>query len=204
MYKAIMKKYAPDEAEKFHELLMALIEGLDSNPNQDFLGSLYMVLDMGNDANGQFFTPYSVCQLMSQIDMDVVTETVDKRGWTSVNDPACGAGATLISFANACVEQGINYQSSILFVGQDIDQTAACMCYLQLSLLGCPGYIIVGNTLTSPPAGGEARGLIPATTENIWFTPFYFRSEWHSRRLAAVMDKLTTTAVKRAEKCHGA
>ena len=61
-----------------------------------------------------------------------------KQGWISVSDPACGAGALLIAFANECRRQHINYQTSVLFVAQDIDFLAGCMCYIQLSLLGCP------------------------------------------------------------------
>ena len=49
---------------------------------------------------------------------------ISKKGYISVNDPACGAGATLIGFANAVMAKGINYQDHILFVAQDIDQTA--------------------------------------------------------------------------------
>ena len=52
-----------------------------------------------------------------------------------MNDSACGAGAMLIAFANAAKQYGINYQKQVLFVAQDIDHTAAMMCYIQLSLL---------------------------------------------------------------------
>ena len=58
--------------------------------------------------------------------------------YLSVSDPACGAGAMLIAFANVSREHGVNFQRNILFVAQDIDVTAVRMCYLQLAVLGCP------------------------------------------------------------------
>ena len=54
---------------------------------------------------------------------------ISKKGYISVNDPACGAGATLIGFANAVMAKGINYQDHILFVAQDIDQTRLCAIF---------------------------------------------------------------------------
>lgn len=40
---------------------------------------------------GQFFTPYSVCQAMSEISFDPAR--FEDIGFVSVNDCACGAGA---------------------------------------------------------------------------------------------------------------
>src|SRR5699024_11833427 len=65
-------------------------------------------------------------------------------------DPACGAGALLVAFANECLRQKVNYQTSVLFVAQDIDFTVGLMCYIQLSLLGCAGYVVIGDTLVRP------------------------------------------------------
>ena len=107
---------------------------------------------------------------------------IEAQGWVSVNDCACGAGATLIAFANECMLRDINYQTSVLFVAQDIDLVTGCMCYIQLSLLGCPGYVVIGNTLTDPGLSLDGRGLIPVHGENIWYTPFYFTDIWHHRR----------------------
>ena len=97
-----------------------------------------------------------------------------------------------MAFANECRRPGvdINYQTSVLFVAQDIDMVAGLMCYIQLSLLGCPGYVAIANTLTNPCTSIDGRGLIPRHGEHIWYTPFYFREEWHWRRIAAQMDML--------------
>ena len=160
----------------------AFVETMDANPDQDCLGELYMGLELGNQKNGQFFTPYHVCQMMARMSNDDLKGKIEAQGWVSVNDCACGAGATLIAFANECMLRDINYQTSVLFVAQDIDLVTGCMCYIQLSLLGCPGYVVIGNTLTDPGLSLDGRGLIPVHGENIWYTPFYFTDIWHHRR----------------------
>ena len=49
------------------EILGTIVMALENEPEQDFLGKMYMNLNLGNHWKGQFFTPYSVCKLMSQI-----------------------------------------------------------------------------------------------------------------------------------------
>ena len=131
-YMTIAGKYKPDEMLKFSQMLQEVVVGMDFNPDQDFLGELYMALDLGNDHAGQFFTPYDVCRMMAEITGTDLQARVERDGWISVNDCACGAGALLVAFANACTRQKINYQTSVLFTAQDIDYIVGLMCYLQL------------------------------------------------------------------------
>ena len=95
-----------------------------------------------------------------------------RKGYMSVSDPACGAGAMLIAFANTARSRKINYQSQVLVVAQDIDRTAVLMCYLQLSLLGCPAVVIQGDSLTKPGIQEE---------NEIWYTPFFHLNQWRFR-----------------------
>jgi type I restriction-modification system DNA methylase subunit len=149
-----------------------------------------MVLELGNQQAGQFFTPYDVCRAMAALTWGDQEERIKRQGWISVNDCACGAGATLMAFANECRRHGINYQTSVLFVAQDVDAIVAAMCYLQLSLMGCAGYVVVGNTLSNPKQAVDKRGLIPVHGPDVWYTPMYFRQEWHMRRVWALMENL--------------
>ena len=64
------------------------------------------------------------------------------------------------------------------------------MCYIQLSLLGCPGYVIVGNSLTDPGASLNSRGLFPAEADNIWYTPMFFHETWELRRSFVLLREL--------------
>lgn len=170
-YMTIAGKYKPEEMLKFSQMLQEVVIGMDFNPDQDFLGELYMALDLGNDHAGQFFTPYNVCRMMAEITGTDLQARVERDGWISVNDCACGAGALLVAFANACTRQKINYQTSVLFVAQDIDYIVGLMCYLQLSLMGCAGYVVIGDTLLHPSTALDRRGLIPRPDQNIRLSP---------------------------------
>lgn len=189
-YMTLAKKYNAQELQVFAELLADMVNALEVNPDQDFLGEMYVALDLGNDHAGQFFTPYCVCKAMTKITAPDIQSELDRRGWISVSDPACGAGALLVAFANECMEQRVNYQSSVLFVAQDIDYLVGCMCYLQLSILGCPGYVKIGDSLAKPSTSCDPHGLIPCDDGNIWYTPFYFREDWHWRRQWAAVEML--------------
>lgn len=189
-YMTLAGKYKPHELNVFAELFVDFIRAMDGNPDQDFLGEMYMAVGMGNEHAGQFFTPYCVCQAMSKMTAPDVQAEVEKKGFMTVSDPACGAGALLVAFANECLLQKVNYQTSVLFIAQDIDYLVGCMCYLQLSVLGCPGYVVIGDSLARPSTSYDPRGLLPHDDGNIWYTPFYFRDEWCIRRLAAKMALL--------------
>lgn len=179
---------------KLPSKLMAIITAaLTINPEQDFLGSMYMKLNLGNHWKGQFFTPYHVCQCMAEITMSETTENNKGKDYLSVNDPACGAGATLIATANTLRKRGVNYQTDTLFVGQDIDRVVGQMCYIQMSLLGCPGYVVIADTITNPVCGSV---IAPAEKpdQEFWYTPFYFTDIWMARRLKESLRVLSHTS----------
>lgn len=185
-YKAREKEYKEcierlGGVEKPAQCLAIVVQALEKNPNQDFLGSLYMELDLGSHWTGQFFTPYHVSEAMSKITMENCKSSIEEKGWISVCDPCVGGGAMLIAAANTVKEQGINYQERVLFVGQDIDRIVGMMAYIQLTLLGCAGYIVIANTLTNPL---EGPSICPNEKEDqeFWYTPFYFFKTWALRR----------------------
>lgn len=135
------------------KMLAIIVEALERNPEQDFLGAMYMQLNLGNHWKGQFFTPYCVCKMMSEITCEDVDSHIEKQGYLSICDPACGAGATLIAAANTMKKCKHNFQNHVVFVAQDIDRITGMMCYIQLSLLGCAGYVCIANTITNPLTG---------------------------------------------------
>ena len=180
-YMRIVQKYSEDEIRVFPDFFTHIVMGMEENPDCDFLGELYMDLELGNKHAGQFFTPYHLCRAMAEcaIQEDLLRSQIEKQGWISVNDCACGAGATLVAAANVLRAIGINYQMQALFVAQDVDATVALMCYIQLSLLGCAGYVVIGNTLTEPQVGPVLYG---EDSSRCWFTPMYFHEVWNTRR----------------------
>lgn len=186
LYLRIIKGYDKQEQKLFPELAAHTVLALEENPEQDFLGSLFMELNLGDHWKQQIFTPYSVCQLMAEIATNNISERVKSDGFISVNDCACGAGATLIAAINEARRQlekeHLNFQNHVLVTAQDIDFTAAMMCYIQLSLLGVAGYVKVGNSLTDPMTPND-------DIKNYWFTPMYFSEVWTMRRLFKNLER---------------
>lgn len=185
-YKGCIERLGGVEAPS--QMLAVIVMALDNNPEQDFLGEMFMELGLGSNWHGQFFTPYNVCQMMASmtVETDKIKAQIEDEGWIAVNDPACGAGATLIAAANAMQKAGINYQQHAVFVANDIDRTAAQMCYIQLSLLGCAGYVAVTNTLSNPITGPV---LFPEEKpdQEFFFTPLWWDDVWTYRRLLGRM-----------------
>lgn len=200
LYMQFAGQYKPKELDIFARMIAEIVNGLEENPDQDFLGEMYMALDFGSSAAGQFFTPYSVCQCMAAVvsDFNLLKAQIADHGFVGVTDPACGAGALLLAFFNECLRQNINPQAQCLVIAQDIDFTVGCMCYIMMSFMGLAGYVVIGDTLSNPNTTRDRRGLIPVDDcSRIWYTPMFMTSElWVGRRTAAAMDLMLSGGKK--------
>lgn len=65
------------------------------------------------------------------------------------------------------------------------------MCYLQMSLLGMPGYVVIGDTLASPSTSYDKRGLLPVDNGSVWYTPLLRIPVWQYRIFMAQMELVT-------------
>lgn len=176
-YMSLVGRYDHGTAQLFGKMLGALTLALEAEPT-DVLGRSFMELEMGSDAHGQYFTPYSVCQLIAQLaieDDGKLQRIIARRGYVSVSEPACGAGAMLIAFAEELRARGHNPQRQMYASAMDVERRAALMCYVQLSLLGIPAEVIVGNALSL-----EIRER--------WYTPMYVLHGWRLRLLATASE----------------
>ena len=196
-YRSIMERYTPKEQEIFPKLFAMTVEALEENPEQDYLGEMFMTLDLGNHWKGQFFTPYHLCHFMAAVSMEDVEAHIQEKGWVGIMDCACGAGALLIAARNRMylANPPIGYlppHLHALFVCQDIDRTAALMCYIQLSLLGCSGYVVVGNSLPTPAVSLFNNPVLPVEKEGqeIWCMPMFHDQVWVYRQAIAKLDGL--------------
>ena len=144
----------------------------EENPFRDLLGDLYMQLNMGSDALGQFFTPYSVSQFMAQCSMsiDEIRSKIEQDGYVTISEPAVGGGANIIAFCEYMLKNDINYQDSCVIVCQDLSRLTAMMCYVVLSLLGCSAVIKVGDTLCDPFTDYQSE---LAKGSELWTTPMF-------------------------------
>jgi type I restriction-modification system DNA methylase subunit len=187
-YMAIVKRYSKDEANEMARLLGSLVILLEPEP-RDILGQLYMSLELGNTNAGQFFTPPEVSELMARISYDGALQTLEKP-FITVCEPACGAGGMVLAFVKVILSHGHNPAQRVWVQAQDIDRTAALMCYVQMALWHIPGRIVVGNTLAM-----EER--------EVFYTPAHYLGLWDTRlrrqaeefadepRLAEVQDLAT-------------
>ena len=169
-------RYSEEEQKIFLQLMSIIQTELQENPDQDFLGEIYTDLGLCKKSTAQFFTPYNISKMMAMMTLGNPAEEVKQRGFITINDPCCGAGAMPIAAVNVCREQGVDISRDVLIVAQDIDSLVAMMCYIQLSLIDCAGYILVGNTLTNETV----------SRENTWLLPGLFRQEWVDRDVMAV------------------
>ena len=93
------------QMEDFAECLAWYWAAIEEEPFQDFLGSAYMRLGIGNEAGGQFFTPYHICKLMAEVEvggMDLDKDVI------TVSEPSCGAGANCIALCGELHGLGVD------------------------------------------------------------------------------------------------
>ena len=162
-YKYISSKYTKEQAEEFPKLLALLVSALEEQ-HQDFLGEVFMQLNLGNTHNGQFFTPYRVSKMMSSITGYHVKKYAGSEIMT-LCEPCCGSGGMIIAFAEALMEQDINYQHCLYVEATDIDEMCYKMTYIQLSLLGIPAKVIWGDSLSM-------------RYNEVLYTPFFFLGDF--------------------------
>ena len=125
------------------QMFAELMQGLEVP--HDFLGEIYMVNELGNKHSGQFFTPFSLSQIMVEVTFGKTKPKAGQR--LTLNDPACGSGSTLIAGVEKLMANGFG-QNEIFVTGQDIDLRCVQMCYLHFSLLDIPGKVDHCNTLS--------------------------------------------------------
>lgn len=179
-YMQIVQKYSKEDQNIFPQLFAEVVLALEDDPEQDFLGAILTELKLRDQSKGQYFTPYDACRVMSGISLLGIENQIKKEGYATIHDPCCGSGVILISEINEArrilEKEKLNYQNHVLITAQDIDETAALMCYIQISLLGMAGFVKVGDSLADPITDHDSW-------DAYWFTPMYFSDIWTFRRL---------------------
>lgn len=163
----ICERYSPADLDNMTSLFSLLVAALEGKFH-DFLGSVFMELEMGAGEMGQYFTPYSVQSLMARLLMPGVKETVAREGWFTLSEPTCGAAGMVIAFAECLLDAGYNPSRDMFVHCIDIDPLAADMAFIQLSLLGIAAEVTTGNTLTMK-------------FNRVRYTPVYYFNEWGPR-----------------------
>jgi len=142
-YMRTISKYNKEEANKFAKILALVTTGLSGARYGDFLGELFMKLEISNKNSGQFFTPYDISKMMAQLlDVDKTDDVL------KLSEPAVGSGGMVIAYAETMQSKGLNYQKQLEVICNDIDFDVVRMCYIQLSLLGIDAVVMQADTLT--------------------------------------------------------
>jgi len=184
-YQKIAERYgsAFNEFPKLFAITVAALEFL----GDDFLGHVYMSQEMGNDDAGQFFTPDCISKVISEMTFEksLMREAVERKGYFSAYDPACGGGVMLIHAFNQ-VKSFKEFGSRDFYVeGWDLDFRCVCMTYIQLSLLGVPAVVRHMNTLK-------------VEQYSAWGTPLYYMHNFPfrlSRDRESTQEKAETVGV---------
>ena len=136
-YLDMIGKYSKDERAHFPKMLGIVATALEET-RDSFLGPVLEEIGAAAVRNGQFLTPWSVAKVMADVSIGDVP--VEPGKIVTVDDPACGAGVTLIAQGEAMLQHGYR-QSDILLTGGDIDGRACDITYIELTILGYAGIV---------------------------------------------------------------
>lgn len=131
----------------FAEALAALVLEMESKPFEDIIGGCYMefaLSEKGQQWNGEFHTPKPICDLMARMTLGDGA-SLPPEGLITVCEPACGAGAMILSFAEACPP---DVRRRLRVTAIDVSRTACDMAFINTTLWGIPTRIFHGNTLS--------------------------------------------------------
>lgn len=166
-YLELVKEYG-DAVHAFPRVLAELTMALEVELH-DALGAVYNDMELANRRAAQVFTPDSLSRLMAEMLLDSgASALIEKQGYITVQEPACGAGSMVIGLVRALHERGVNYQQAIHVTAIDIDRVCAHMTYVQLSLLNVPAVVEHGDTLKNE-------------TFDRWYTPAHVLGGWTLR-----------------------
>ena len=142
-----VKHWERPDLDLFAEALGALVNEMEAKPFEDVLGGHYLEFALsqkGQQWNGEFHTPKNVCDLMAGIVLRDLA-SLPAEGPLTVCEPACGAGAMILSLAEACSPE---VRRRLRVTAIDISRTACDMAFINTSLWGIPTRVIHGNSLS--------------------------------------------------------
>lgn len=176
-YLEVAGKYTRAQLDTMAEVFALVVTQMELDP-QDVLGKLYMELEIGNDAGGQFFTPYDLAKLMAGMQANQIAES-STDDYVSIYEPACGAGAFMIAIAQELRQRDREFHVT----AEDIDSVAVHMAYIQFTLMDIPAVVHHRNTLT-------------LETFDTWVTPRHVLGLWAYRLNTPAQDNEPTQSVE--------
>lgn len=179
-YMTAVKKYKREELDAFAKLL-AITKLALWQEKTDFLGQLYMSLEISNNRSGEFFTPYELSLMTARMILGDLSAHIQDKGFITLAEPACGAGGMIIAAAHIIEEQGHDPSKTMFFDATDISRTCYNMTYLQCSILGLSGYVRHANSLSLEQWDGR-------------FTPICRVYPWRTQKFLASLKQTDNPA----------
>ena len=140
------KRWNNDELGIFAKVLSALVDEMETKPFEDVLGCYYMEFALstkGQQWGGEFHTPKPICDLMARMTMGDM-ESMPKDRAITVCEPAAGAGAMILSLAEACSP---DVRRRLRVTAMEINRVAADMCFINTTLWYIPCRVFCGDTI---------------------------------------------------------
>ncbi|ELT2914427.1 SAM-dependent DNA methyltransferase, partial [Salmonella enterica] len=81
----ICARYEASDIANMQEMFCLMVCALEAKFH-DFLGAIFMELELGDNFRGQYFTPYHVQSLLARLLMQDVDETIRREGFVTVSD----------------------------------------------------------------------------------------------------------------------
>jgi len=146
-YMEAIQKYEREELDAFAKMLGLTQMALQTSKT-DFLGKLYMELEISQDRSGEFFTPFPLSLATASMMLGDVAELIEEKGYITVAEPTCGAGGMLIAAAQIVEAAGYHPGAVMFFDATDISKACCDMTYIQTSILKMSGIVRHGNSLS--------------------------------------------------------
>ena len=165
-YMQLVKDYTKDDLQLFAECIGLITLIYQEDTDQDLLGRLYMELELANKHVGQYFTPYHLSKLTAGLIVkpEFVRQAIQENGFTTMLEPACGAGGMVIAYSN--IMNSFGCQGHYHVTAIDIASVCVHMTYIQLYLMGVPAVVLHGNA------------LMPQDKYDPWYTLAHVLGDW--------------------------
>ncbi|WP_429960931.1 N-6 DNA methylase [Enterococcus sp. AZ012] len=160
LYLETIHRYEKHQAFTFKECYFLLTDALEKD-TIDWLGEIYMDLNLANKSMGQCFTPNDISKLMAELTFPSMQKDIETNGHVNYYEPCCGSGSMIIGLASVMKSKGYNMQNQLLVLCEDLDETCLLMTYVQLSILGIRAKCQVKNSLSNE-------------VFSTWYTPYVF------------------------------
>lgn len=172
-YQDIVKKYKPEDFAVFPGVYAELTEMMERSVAKgeypDYMGKLFHEMEFHNKEKGQFFTPQHISDMVAFMGAgNIDVKEIEKKGYVSAHDNACGSGSMLLGAAKVLRQQGYNPNTQLFVLAEDLDIRCVYMAYIQFSLYGIPAIVVNCNSLTRE-------------TYDVFYTPVYIWDGWYRK-----------------------